>query len=54
MAEPGRQNSVQSQRIFCVIVGLKPSELPSNEMNSPSLKVFSYRLETGRAIVDDV
>lgn len=54
VAKTGRQNSVQSQRMFCVIDDLKPPELPSNKMSSPSLKGFSYRLETGGAIVDDV
>lgn len=35
-----------------MVVGVEPSELPSNEMSSPSLKGFSYRLETVRDIVD--
>lgn len=37
-----------------MIVGLEPSELPSNEMSSPSVKVFSYRLETVRDIADEM
>lgn len=37
-----------------MVVGLKPSELPSNRISSPSLKVFNYSLEAVTDIVDEV
>lgn len=37
-----------------MVADLKLPELPSNRMNSPSLKVFNYSLESVRDPIDEV